>query len=474
MTRLPLRVLFCLATTGLSGGVKMVFEVASRLAARGHDVEIVSFSGAPRWYKLTVPFRVARDYDAIDGGRYDLVVATNAFMVPLLWPRVAPARLVFYAQDYESFHHGPSGTYDAFVAESPAIRDVYALPVPIVASSRAVRQLIQERTGRESWYAPLGLNHAVFTEQPRRERHAPHRVLLVGNYLFPYKGIRDALDALAVLTRDLDLEAVLVTQETRDRRVLDGYPFAIEVHLRPPEAAMPAIVASADIFCCASWYEGFGLPGLEAMAIGVPVVSTRTFGVNDYGADGENLLLANPNDPADLAEKLRRLLNEPRLAARMRAAGLETARRFDWDFGIDRFEAAMRDIASTEWPMPPPDVLRAIAARLERDGCYTPIDVFREHDRIRRAIDGLCATLSAGPDAAALSGLRRVRDELSRFIANPDAQYHRAFRAEYDLCQLLLALDDRRLPGVLASRRAGKLPHAPNPASALREIRYLG
>src|SRR5205823_4959571 len=122
---------------------------------------------------------------------YDVVFATNAFMVPLLWPLVEPARLVFYAQDYESFHHGPAGTYRSFIDETASMQAAYRLPVPIITQSLAVQRLVLERTGRRAWHAPVGLTRSVFCEQPRRDRRRPQRVLFVGNYLMPYKGMRD-------------------------------------------------------------------------------------------------------------------------------------------------------------------------------------------------------------------------------------------------------------------------------------------
>ena len=61
MTAVRPRILFCLATTALSGGVKVVFEIASRLQARGYPVEILACAGPPRWRDLDVPLLASRE-----------------------------------------------------------------------------------------------------------------------------------------------------------------------------------------------------------------------------------------------------------------------------------------------------------------------------------------------------------------------------------------------------------------------------
>jgi glycosyltransferase involved in cell wall biosynthesis len=90
------------------------------------------------------------------------------------------------------------------------------------------------------------------------------------------------------------------------------------------DALLPGLYAGAEAFALPSLYEGFGLPVLEAMAAGTPVVTT-TAGALPETAGGAALLV---DDPSELAAALTAVLDEPE---RLRAKGLERARGFTWD-----------------------------------------------------------------------------------------------------------------------------------------------
>ena len=142
-----------------------------------------------------------------------------------------------------------------------------------------------------------------------------------------------------MLAAEMPVELVIATQERRSRAFFDDLPFPVELHFCPGEATMAEIMASCDGYCCTSWYDGLGLPGLECFCCGVPVVSTRTYGVMDYGVDEENLLLARPNDPGDLCRQLRRVLQDTSLADRLRDGGARTvASAYDWPTSVRRFK----------------------------------------------------------------------------------------------------------------------------------------
>lgn len=85
----------------------------------------------------------------------------------------------------------------------------------------------------------------------------------------------------------------------------------------------------ADVFCLPSRYEGFGLPVLEAMACGTPVVCGNKGSTTEVA--GEAALLVDPDDVNQIAQALRRVLADPETAARLRAKGLGRAAMFTWE-----------------------------------------------------------------------------------------------------------------------------------------------
>ena len=105
-----------------------------------------------------------------------------------------------------------------------------------------------------------------------------------------------------------------------------------------PEADLPALYRRADAFAYPSLYEGFGLPVLEAMIAGVPVLTSDTSSMPEVGGDAA--LYVSPRDVAAIRDGLARLLGDDALRARLAAAGPARAAEFSWA----RYAAAMRGL----------------------------------------------------------------------------------------------------------------------------------
>ncbi len=99
--------------------------------------------------------------------------------------------------------------------------------------------------------------------------------------------------------------------------------------LRPSEDDLVALYRMASVFVFPSWVEGFGLPILEAMASGTPVIASDRQAIPEVA--GGAALLADAEDDATLAAHLRRVLTDPGEASRLRALGRERAAIFSWE-----------------------------------------------------------------------------------------------------------------------------------------------
>jgi glycosyltransferase involved in cell wall biosynthesis len=98
--------------------------------------------------------------------------------------------------------------------------------------------------------------------------------------------------------------------------------------IRPPRSDMMALYSMAEAFVFPSWIEGFGLPVLEAMACGAPVIASDRGSIPEVA--GGAALLVDADDPAIVARQIALLLTSSDEARRLRARGFERAAQFSW------------------------------------------------------------------------------------------------------------------------------------------------
>ncbi|HKU80665.1 MAG TPA: glycosyltransferase family 1 protein [Candidatus Tumulicola sp.] len=111
----------------------------------------------------------------------------------------------------------------------------------------------------------------------------------------------------------------------------------------PVNPALRALYRGAIAVAVASYHETFGMPLLEAMACGTPVIASRSSSLPEIGGDAP--LYVPHDDAAAWAEALRRLSDDPALCDRLRVAGLHRATAFDWDDAAQRHLAVFRTVA---------------------------------------------------------------------------------------------------------------------------------
>ena len=113
-----------------------------------------------------------------------------------------------------------------------------------------------------------------------------------------------------------------------------------------PDALRPALYAGARAFVYPSLYEGFGLPPLEAMACGTPVLTSNVSALPEVVGDAA--LFVSPDDVPALAGAVRRLWEDDALRADLRTRGLARARQFSWDQTARRTLDVYRAVLSAE------------------------------------------------------------------------------------------------------------------------------
>jgi len=176
-------------------------------------------------------------------------------------------------------------------------------------------------------------------------------ILSVGT-LEPRKNLRKLLEAFALLPSSLRrrLMLVLVGKEGWDRRTtrspLKGLCKDLRVLLTGyvKEEDLPYIYAAAEVLVFPSFYEGFGLPVLEAMAAGCPVIASNTSALKEIV--GKAGITLDPTRPAeDWAQSIASVLNSPDLRSQLKESGFTQAGKYKWEDCATRTYQVFRAIA---------------------------------------------------------------------------------------------------------------------------------
>jgi glycosyltransferase involved in cell wall biosynthesis len=203
---------------------------------------------------------------------------------------------------------------------------------------------------------PCGIDTRRFTpDGPALPRPADRsRVVYVGR-LVERKGIATAVLAMCHLP-DAELviaggpDAAELAADPQARRLIDlaareGLTDRVRLVGRLEHANLPALLRSADALVSVPWYEPFGIAPVEAMACGVPVVTSNVGGMLDTVVDGVTGVHVPPREPAALGAALRRLLADPRQASAMgRAGARRAARRYSWQHVAMATEAVYEQV----------------------------------------------------------------------------------------------------------------------------------
>ena len=108
----------------------------------------------------------------------------------------------------------------------------------------------------------------------------------------------------------------------------------------------PCLYRLADVFVFPSLYEGFGLPPLEAMASGTPVLTSNVSSLPEVVGDAA--ILINPYDPRSIADGMRRLLTDTALRQDLKARGLARAHQFSWERSVARIREIYGQVGHRE------------------------------------------------------------------------------------------------------------------------------
>lgn len=332
---MPLSVTFLLPEPELGGGTLVVLQLAELARGLGHRVTVSGLG--PLGPELEFRGRyLDRTREPLPGAQ-DLWVAT-------FWTTVAEASdrglepLVHFCQGFE-------GEIPHFASDQDRIERVYRRRLPTLAVSPRLVEKISNRYDRPVRLLPPALPDGVrrrssWTLFLRHRPRRPARVALFGAFRAEVKGVELGLRALRVLETlgvPATLHRVSILPVEPEEEAL--FPCTTCASRIPPRQAQELLARCDLLLFPVAPEEGFGLPMLEAMALGVPVVAGRTPTTEFVAGEGGARLVAR--EPEALARAARELLTNPKEWRSLRWRGRRAAARFGAEATRYRLQEAL-------------------------------------------------------------------------------------------------------------------------------------
>jgi len=386
-----MKILFASITTGLTGGVRYMFEVANGLKERGHDVKIVALTGDHSWFKnlkvdiiykplnlnmfrstiynlykfyshialqnvRRTPYGVFRSIsskllsirpdsiielaDLIKDFDADVTIATYYLTAFSVW--FSQNKNPFYLmQDFPELVEINEGK----VGLNMFYHSLKLLFSFITVSSYAKQLIVENNPTAKVTIAHPGVDLNIFRPRRTNTQNQKKRVMVIlrGSRV---KGDEVALEVLKSVNKKVPIHVVFVGGKSLVRQYskTKGFDFEYSVFSNVSDEVLAELYSSSDVFLHTSYAESFGLPPLEAMACGTPVVMTDNKGNRDYAVNGFNALISQPGDVKSLVDNLLKVLQDDKLRDRLIDNGLETAKKFTWEKTVENFEKALKEI----------------------------------------------------------------------------------------------------------------------------------
>jgi glycosyltransferase involved in cell wall biosynthesis len=344
-----LNVTYVLPHQNLTGGLKMLLEQMKQLKKRGHSIQVV-YRGEgeenvlPSWAQLSVDSEILVPHEKsyIDYIKNtDIIVAGWVDQLKELQNPNVP---VFYWEQGHGYLFGDFPIRDFDWNEELAIRnhlkELYTQNVSIVSVSKYVADVLYAKYGVRTKILPNYIDTNFYYPSTNIQDDGEVTILLVGNPLLNFKGFKVALHALELVSRTgANFRVKWVSPVSFEyKKLSERVSYPIEVIINPSQEELAAIYREASIHLFTSWYEGFGMPPLEAMASGVSVVATRCGGIETYAVHGKNALLFEPGDYRGIATGVLYLIKNPDFRRNLAYEGRKTALNYSFDSGIKLLE----------------------------------------------------------------------------------------------------------------------------------------
>lgn len=335
-----LNITYVMTWTGVCGGSKIILEHANKLTNRGHHITLISHDVRPDWFKLDekVEFIQVPWSEVLCASvpkQTDVIVATYWREVyECVEQKIAP--VVYFEQgDFHLFDLDKLNkrTFDYISKGLKTINYIYTVSSFAKEKLKAVYDV-------EAKVIPNAVDDKVFYYEPHKENEVPN-ITIIGSEEAEFKKIQNIIDAIKIIkTKGYNVKLNWITP-TEPKKNIDLKPI-----INPPQKVIGDTLRNTDIYICASMYESFCLPVLEAMTCGAAIITTNNGGNMDFVKENENALIIEKNNIDDIVEKVEKLLKSKELRDFLVKNGVEESAQYSWNATIDKVEEYYREIAN--------------------------------------------------------------------------------------------------------------------------------
>lgn len=344
----PLNITYILPHKKLTGGLKMLLEQMKSLKKRGHKITALlkdnnEKKAIPDWYDLKVDNEIVISEDeSYSKYIFDTDIIVLGWIAQLLEISNLDIPLVYWEQ-------GSEWIFGDFIKTNYIniidiyLKKCYSAECYMASVSPYVQKVLHTKFNK---ITPVVLNGIDVDFYYPTKHYNQNRILLVGNPQLEFKGFELAfliLDKIANMGYDFSVDWVSQTYPEKKEK-----QYSINYITKPAQEELAECYRRADIFLFTSKYEGFGMPPLEAMASGTPVVCTNSGGVASYVQDGFNALTADFGDIDKLAAEVIFLLKYPQARRFFSKNGRETALKLSIENSVDNFEDFLYSVYKKE------------------------------------------------------------------------------------------------------------------------------
>ncbi len=295
--------------SSIGGGTKIALKHIQWLFNLGYDVTSYSYSVKPDWLDTNIHFIQIKDATELDERTSDLFIISSIFDIPKILNKIPIHKVVLLCQGYEGYHFGSD--FIKLRSDKHILTKLHSIPVKVITVSKHLVELFKTKFNREVEYIPNCIDHNVFTYSgytPDREKS----ILFIGNPFHTLKGFPFIAGALKIIqdsqVKISSLKLYIVmgfefdNHETIRMNLERDIGCRVEFLFKLSSFEIGALMKRVSIVVCTSWYEGFSLPLIEAMACGTPVITTNNMGAESFCKNKTNSFVVRFGDNIGLAQ----------------------------------------------------------------------------------------------------------------------------------------------------------------------------